>query len=98
MLGDTPLAAQALALQEEISEGLKKFATVEHPVHGTVYACEVDGMGNYLLMDDANIPSLISAPYLGYTTTESNTSCAIFSKVNLHIELFFVVSLQAINT
>ena len=70
MLGDTPLAAQALALREEISEGLSKFATVEHPVHGTVYACEVDGMGNYLLMDDANIPSLISAPYLGYTTTD----------------------------
>ena len=70
MLGDHPLAAQALALREEISDGLKKFATVEHPVHGTVYACEVDGMGNYLLMDDANIPSLISAPYLGYTTTD----------------------------
>lgn len=70
MLGDHPLAAQALALREEISDGLKKFATVEHPVHGTVYACEVDGMGNYQLMDDANIPSLISAPYLGYTTTD----------------------------
>ena len=70
MLGDHPLAAEALALREEISEGLKKFATVEHPIHGTVYACEVDGMGNYLLMDDANIPSLISAPYLGYTTTD----------------------------
>lgn len=70
MLGDVPLAAEALALRAEIQEGLKKFATVEHPVHGTVYACEVDGMGNYLLMDDANIPSLISAPYLGYTTTD----------------------------
>ena len=70
MLGNVPLAAQALALREEIREGLKKFATVEHPVHGTVYACEVDGMGNYLLMDDANIPSLISAPYLGYTATD----------------------------
>ena len=70
MLGNVPLAAEALALREEIRDGLKKFATVEHPVHGTVYACEVDGMGNYLLMDDANIPSLISAPYLGYTTTD----------------------------
>ena len=70
MLGNVPLAAQALALREEIRVGLKKCATVEHPVHGTVYACEVDGMGNYLLMDDANIPSLISAPYLGYTTTD----------------------------
>lgn len=70
MLGDHPLAAEALALREDISDGLKKYATVEHPTWGTVYACEVDGMGNYVLMDDANIPSLISIPYLGYTTTD----------------------------
>ena len=70
MMGDHPLAAEALALREEISDGLKKYATVEHPTWGTVYACEVDGMGNYVLMDDANIPSLISIPYLGYAPTD----------------------------
>lgn len=71
MLGaDHPLSVEALALREDISNGLKKYATVEHPTWGTVYACEVDGMGNYVLMDDANIPSLISIPYLGYTTTD----------------------------
>lgn len=70
MMGDHPLAAEALALQKEIDDGLKKYATVEHPTWGTVYACEVDGMGNYVLMDDANIPSLISIPYLGYAGTD----------------------------
>lgn len=28
--------------------------------------CQVDGRGNHLLMDDANVPSLLSIPYLGY--------------------------------
>ena len=26
---------------------------------------EVDGFGNHLLMDDANVPSLLAMPYLG---------------------------------
>ena len=33
----------------------------------SIYAYEVDGMGNSLLMDDANVPSLLSMPYLNYT-------------------------------
>ena len=70
MMGDHPLSARALALRKEIDDGLKKYATVEHPTWGTVFACEVDGLGNYVLMDDANIPSLISIPYLDYTTTD----------------------------
>ena len=70
MLGDHPLSKEALALRDEIQEGLNKYATVEHPTWGTVYACEVDGMGKHLLMDDANIPSLLSIPYLGYAGTD----------------------------
>ena len=31
-----------------------------------MYAYETDGLGNYLLMDDANSPSLLAMPYLGY--------------------------------
>ena len=34
------------------------------PEFGTIDAFEVDGFGNHLLMDDANVPSLIAMPYL----------------------------------
>ena len=44
---------------------LKKYATYNHPKYGTIYAFEVDGFGNHLLMDDANVPSLLAMPYLG---------------------------------
>jgi meiotically up-regulated gene 157 (Mug157) protein len=39
---------------------------VQHPHAGEIWAYEVDGLGHYVAMDDANIPSLLSAPYLGY--------------------------------
>lgn len=32
-----------------------------------MFAYETDGFGSFLLMDDANIPSLLALPYLGYT-------------------------------
>jgi uncharacterized protein len=42
-----------------------------------VYAYEVDGLGNHLLMDDANIPSLLSMAYLGFTSAEYDRDQAI---------------------
>jgi meiotically up-regulated gene 157 (Mug157) protein len=59
------LASQCLELAAEVEEALKKYATYEHPQFGTIYAYEVDGFGNHLLMDDANVPSLLAMPYLG---------------------------------
>ena len=48
-----------------IEYGVKHFGTTEHEKYGTIYVYETDGMGNSLLMDDANVPSLLSLPYLG---------------------------------
>ena len=44
---------------------MKKYAVYDHPEFGTIYAYEVDGFGNRMLMDDANVPSLLAMPYLG---------------------------------
>ena len=72
MLGqDHPLTKEILALRKEIDDGINQYAIMEHPKYGKVYACEVDGQGNYLMMDDANIPSLISMPYIGYVDTDN---------------------------
>ena len=65
LLDDTALAAQSAMLRGEILSGLKEHAVVCHPVWGEVYAYETDGLGHHLLMDDANVPSLLSLPYLG---------------------------------
>ena len=64
--GDAGLARECEALRREVSEALAAHAKAEHPRHGTLYAYEVDGFGNRVLMDDANVPSLLSLPYLGY--------------------------------
>lgn len=63
---DTDLAARALQLRREIDFGIRTYGRVEHPRYGCIYAYETDGFGNHVLMDDANVPSLLSIPYLGY--------------------------------
>ncbi|MEO8614084.1 MAG: glycoside hydrolase family 125 protein, partial [Luteolibacter sp.] len=60
------LAADALAISGEIVAALEIHAVVRHPVHGEIWAYEVDGFGGTHLMDDANVPSLLSLPYLGF--------------------------------
>ena len=53
-------------LREEIEHGIENYAVYDHPKYGRIYACETDGMGNRKLFDDANVPSLLSIPYIGY--------------------------------
>ena len=79
-------AAECTALAAEVSEALKKYATYNHPKYGTIYAFEVDGFGNQLLMDDANVPSLLAMPYLGDMDADDsiyqNTRQFVWSKDN----------------
>lgn len=63
--GNKELAAQCRSLSAEVKEALNKYAVNNHPKYGKIYAFEVDGYGNQLLMDDANVPSLLGMAYLG---------------------------------
>lgn len=63
--GRSDLAAQCAELAEEVHQALNKYAINIHPKYGPIYAFEVDGFGNQMLMDDANVPSLLAMAYLG---------------------------------
>lgn len=66
VLDDDTLRREAITLRAEVDAGIRTYGIFEHPRHGRIYAYETDGFGNYNLMDDANVPSLLSLPYLGY--------------------------------
>ncbi len=83
---DAAMKERALKLRGEIDTGIKKYGTYDHPEFGTIYAYEADGRGNQNFMDDANVPSLLSLPYLGYCGADDeiyqNTRRFILSKNN----------------
>ena len=60
------VAQSLLTRSETIERGIYEHAVVEDKTFGKVFAFEVDGYGSHLLMDDANIPSLLSLPLLGF--------------------------------
>lgn len=62
---DMEFATVCREFANEVEAAVKKYAIVKHPKYGKIYAFETDGFGNELLMDDANIPSLLALPYLG---------------------------------
>ncbi|PLK45884.1 glycoside hydrolase family 125 protein [Emticicia sp. TH156] len=65
VLNNTAFATECKALANQVETAIKKYAVIKHPIYGPVYAMEVDGFGNCLLQDDANVPNLLSLPYLG---------------------------------
>lgn len=83
---DDELSEEAAMLREEIEYGINTYGIYEHPVYGKIYAYETDGFGNYNLMDDANVPSLLSIPYIGYRSSKDeiyqNTRRFILSSSN----------------
>lgn len=61
---NTDLAGRCEALANEVEAAVKKYGIVDRADFGKVYAFEVDGFGNYVCMDDANVPSLLALPFL----------------------------------
>ncbi len=83
---ESELISECNSLRSEINEGINKYAVISTEKYGKIYACEVNGKGDYFLFDDANVPSLLSAPYLGYCGYDNeiyrNTRRFILSKYN----------------
>ena len=70
VLDDAEIVRRAGKLQHDISDGIAQHATIRNAAGERIYAYETDGLGNALLMDDSNVPNLISAPYLGFCAAD----------------------------
>jgi len=70
VLRDRDLAGEAEQLADQLHAAIEKYAVVDYAGYGRIYAFEIDGFGNALMMDDANAPSLLSLPYLGCCEVE----------------------------
>lgn len=77
---------EAIVLAEEIEKGIYTSGVVEHEKYGRMFAYETDGLGHWNLMDDANLPSLLGAPWFGFCEPENkiyqNTRRFLLSKDN----------------
>lgn len=60
------LTAEMRDFAAGIRRGIDKDAIVTHREFGEIFAYEVDGFGGVNLMDDANVPSLLSMPLFKY--------------------------------
>jgi hypothetical protein len=66
-------ATECTALADEVHRALQEHAVIEHKKFGKMLAYEIDGSGSFYLIDDANVPSLLSLPYLGALGPEDQT-------------------------
>jgi len=70
---DAVLAGELEELSRRITEGIWEHGVVKHKKYGDVFAYEVDGYGGHILMDDANYPSLLALPLMGFLERDEAT-------------------------
>jgi uncharacterized protein len=79
------LGLKASKLLSEIEDGIKKFGIVVDKDGNHMYAYEVDGLGGVLSgFDDANVPSLLSIPLLGWSGYDHQIYLATRKKILSH--------------
>lgn len=64
--GKSTQAVEAKKWSDSIRAGIMEHGIVHHKKYGDVFAFEVDGYGSSILMDDANYPSLLALPIMGF--------------------------------
>ncbi|KAK3991367.1 hypothetical protein QBC44DRAFT_53107 [Cladorrhinum sp. PSN332] len=70
---DLELARELEARSKKISDGIWEHGVITHRKYGKVFAYEVDGYGSNLMMDDANYPSLLALPLMGFLDAKDET-------------------------
>ncbi|KAF2993255.1 hypothetical protein E8E13_000903 [Curvularia kusanoi] len=68
--GKKNIAEQLATWADSIKKGVMEYGIVTHKKYGQVFAFEVDGYGSSILMDDANLPSLLALPLLGFVSAD----------------------------
>ncbi|WP_035797767.1 glycoside hydrolase family 125 protein [Butyrivibrio sp. MB2005] len=85
-IGDEEIGKRAKAIKEQVKEGIEKYGMTKDAEGNTIYAYETDGLGNVNFMDDANVPSLMSIPFLtsisGSDAVYKATRKAVLSSMN----------------
>lgn len=71
VLHDVEIVSRAKKIKEAVESGIQQYGKTHNKDGEQVYAYEVDGLGHHTIMDDSNVPSLLSAPYLGYTASDN---------------------------
>lgn len=83
--GEKELAKEAGDFAKEVRNAIETMAVLPAQ-EKEYYAYEVDGFGQYLVMDDANLPSLLAMPYFGYCSNKDerylNTRQVVLSDQN----------------
>ncbi|WP_125588223.1 glycoside hydrolase family 125 protein [Companilactobacillus jidongensis] len=83
---DDEIVQKANKIQQEVRAGIEDYGTTTNAAGEKIYAYETDGLGNHLIMDDGNVPNLLSTPYLHYTSMDDsiylNTRKTILSNEN----------------
>jgi meiotically up-regulated gene 157 (Mug157) protein len=79
VLHDAALATSAASLADEVASALRRYA-IAQTAAGSIWAYEVDGFGSQLLMDDANVPSLLALPYLA-----SSPDAALYARTRAFV-------------
>ncbi len=85
---DAVLAADASALADEVEAALRLHGMTKGSDGQPVWAYEIDGYGNAIFMDDANVPSLSGLAYLGAVKADDplwrRTAARAWSKDNAY--------------
>ena len=92
-LGNMAAVLEELDILPEVSKIAREYSTtirraiMDHTITSQgIFAYETNGLGGMYVMDDTNVPSLVSLPYLGFLPRDDptyvKTKAAIFSRAN----------------